>query len=59
MKTKCLPAPPERSHECVHSSGHQYYISTLVPSPEMFCFDSCIIITAMEIRSAGRLEERG
>lgn len=36
MKTKCLPVPPERLHECVHSSGHQYYINTLVPSPEMF-----------------------
>lgn len=36
MKTKCLPSPLERSHECVHSIGHQYYISTLVPSPEMF-----------------------
>lgn len=36
MKTKCLPSPLERSHECVHSIGHQYYISSLVPSPEMF-----------------------
>lgn len=34
VKTKCLPSPPERSHECVHSRGHQYYISSLVPSPE-------------------------